>query len=733
VKTEQHLLALPEGYRLGKYLLHGVLGSGGFGITYLAEDTSLGRRVAIKELLPGDFATRVGEATVAPKGREGDRENLEWAQARFLEEGRVLAACAHSNVVGVYEAIVANGTAYLVTRYEEGQDLERWLRGLGRAPTEVELRGILWPLLSGLEQMHQTGFLHRDIKPENIYLTTKGIPVLLDFGSARQAIGTRSRMLTAVVTPGYAPFEQYHEGGHQGPWTDIYALGAVMHRAITGQKPPEAAGRMMGNDPYKSLAATQGSQYSAAFLKGLDRALRVKVSERPQSIAEWRALLGEGAVAAPAKLAWLKPRWWWWCLGGAAALVGLTLWLASPHPQSPPGGNPVPGSTASAHAGSTATGRPETNLPTTLLVPGNYATIQAAINAARPGDTVRLKAGTYTEALKFKTGITLEGDDVKTTIVRYWSPPTGIAGQGDYEMPLEARNCSSGTVRNITFREEQTDPRPKGDNTFKMDAVMIVDSTVNIEGCHATSLASCGIGVYGSKSSPGLLNNQCSGSPMEGILFDYGARGTAQGNVCEDNGENGIAAFEAGTNPTIKGNRCRANTLNGIYFGNGAGGSAEDNVCEKNANSGLMASGAATNAKLKGNQCRSNTLDGIYFGYGAQGSAEGNVCEENVWCGIAVFNSGTNPELKENKCQLNNSDGIYFGIGAQGRATQNVCSSNLIGIAIHAASPELDGNVLRSNKQYGLACDESAKPVFVGAQIYDGNKEGETYLHMKFQ
>src|ERR1700722_9627940 len=295
MKTERFLLALPDGYQLGKYLIEGVLGSGGFGITYLAEDTSLGRRVAIKELLPGDFATRVGESTVAPKGRETDRENLDWAQARFIEEGRVLAACPHPNVVEVYEAFSANGTAYLVTRYEEGQDLERWLRGLGRAPTEAELVAILWPLLSGLERVHQAGFLHRDLKPENIYLTREGRPVLLDFGSARQAIGGRSRMLTAVVTTGYAPFEQYHEGGKQGPWTDIYALGAVMHRAITGQKPPEAAARMMGNDPYKSLAAAHPSRNNAALLKGLDQALRVKAPERPQSSAQSRAVPGKGA------------------------------------------------------------------------------------------------------------------------------------------------------------------------------------------------------------------------------------------------------------------------------------------------------------------------------------------------------------------------------------------------------------------------------------------------------
>src|ERR1700722_16057437 len=452
MKPERHLLALPDGYRLGKYVIKGVLGSGGFGITYLAEDTSLRRRVAIKELLPGDFATRVGEATVAPKGRESDRENLEWARARFIEEGQVLAACTHPNVVEVYEAFATNGTAYLVTRYEEGQDLESWLRGLGRVPTEAELYAILWPLLSGLERVHQVGFLHRDLKPENIYLTQGGRPVLLDFGSARQAIGSRSRILTAVITAGYAPFEQYHEGGQQGPWTDIYALGAVMNRAITGQKPPEAAARMMGHDPYQSLAATQGSRYSAAFLKGLDRALRIKASERPQNIAQWRALIGENLSVETAKLVRPKSTVWRWWLGGAV-LAALALGFGSPHPTSAPNPNstsgsfagPIPVSTFTPPLSTSPPSTPSPNLPTTLIVPGDYGTIQAGINAARPGDTVRVKAGTYNEALKFKTGITLEGEDAEKTIVSFSSAP-GVAGQEQYEAPLEVRNCGSGIV-----------------------------------------------------------------------------------------------------------------------------------------------------------------------------------------------------------------------------------------------------------------------------------------------
>lgn len=304
----EHRLALPAGYQLGKYRFKGVLGAGGFGITYLAEDHSLGRRVAIKELLPNEIATRLDGTTVIAKTKS-EESNLAWARERFVEEGRALAACEHPNVVHVYEMIEANGTAYMVTKFEDGRSLAEWLTTLGRKPTEAELRGLLEPLLSGLEKVHRAGFLHRDLKPENIYLTEDGRPLLLDFGSARQAVSDRSALLTSIVTIGYAPFEQYYEDGKQGPWTDIYALAGVMYRAIHGEKPPEAT-RRLKNDTCVTLAKKYAGQYDAGFLAAIDKALAVEHADRPQNVTAWRALLGKGAVAQPEALG-ISPKEVW--------------------------------------------------------------------------------------------------------------------------------------------------------------------------------------------------------------------------------------------------------------------------------------------------------------------------------------------------------------------------------------------------------------------------------------
>ena len=241
--SEYHLNALPTGYRLQEYELVRVLGLGGFGITYLSFDHHLDKAVAIKEYFPSELAARSSDQLVCAQSStfEGD---FSWGLSRFLDEARTLARFQHPNVIQVYRFFEAHGTGYIVMEYAEGETLSSRLDRLGTL-SESELLGVVLPLLDGLAEVHGAGVLHRDIKPGNIMVrAVDGSPVLLDFGSARQAIGAKSRSLTSVITPGYAPIEQYSAQGDQGPWTDIYALGGVCYHALTGQVPLDAPDRM---------------------------------------------------------------------------------------------------------------------------------------------------------------------------------------------------------------------------------------------------------------------------------------------------------------------------------------------------------------------------------------------------------------------------------------------------------------------------------------------------------
>lgn len=286
---EIHRLALPKGYRLANYELTRVLGKGGFGITYLGIDRHLGRKVAVKELMPDTIVTRIEEMRVVAQS-ETLATNWEWAKERFLEEARVLASFQHPNIVEVHQLIEANGTVYMVMDYIEGESYEARLRRIGREPDEHSMRLLLEPLLDGLEEVHSAGLLHRDIKPDNILLRRGIQPILLDFGSARKLLeGTA--VMTSLVTHGYSPIEQYQIKGKQGPWTDIYALAAVTVRAITGEKPPMSADRMSEDDfVWLSYRGLEG--FSPLFLQAVDWALRVKPKERPQNVREWRASFG---------------------------------------------------------------------------------------------------------------------------------------------------------------------------------------------------------------------------------------------------------------------------------------------------------------------------------------------------------------------------------------------------------------------------------------------------------
>ena len=283
--------ALPAGYGLQEYRIEKLLGVGGFGLTYLALDQNLHLRVALKEFMPADIAQRAGDHSIAPSSSE-HAESFGWGKRRFLDESRTLASFRHPNIVRVMRFFEANGSAYMVMEFVEGAPLSDWMKP--RRPLgEAALAALARPLLDGLEVVHKAGYTHRDIKPGNIYVRDDGTPVLLDFGSARM----QASELTAVVSPGYAPFEQYHTQGNQGPWSDLYAFGGVLYWAVTGNRPHEAAARVKQDGMPPALQAGDRSLYRPEFLAAVDWALSPNEGDRPQSVAEWREALLGGAPA----------------------------------------------------------------------------------------------------------------------------------------------------------------------------------------------------------------------------------------------------------------------------------------------------------------------------------------------------------------------------------------------------------------------------------------------------
>jgi serine/threonine protein kinase len=287
-------IALKPGQTIGRYEIVSVLGQGGFGITYRARDIQLDREVAIKEYLPSALAFRQDGITVLPRTTKM-ADDFGWGRERFVTEGRTLASLHRvPAIVRVFDFLQSNGTAYIVMELLHGETLEERIAKNGKLTAE-EVDRILWPLLDGLEQVHNAGFLHRDIKPANILLDAAGNPTLIDFGASRAAMAGRSTALTAIFTPGYAAAEQM-TSAKQGPWTDIYGVAATLYHAITGHRPPSAFDRML-NDAYEPLARLNPPGFSPGVLAGLDAGLAVAARERPQTIAGWRPILA--MTAAP--------------------------------------------------------------------------------------------------------------------------------------------------------------------------------------------------------------------------------------------------------------------------------------------------------------------------------------------------------------------------------------------------------------------------------------------------
>lgn len=297
--------ALPVNSRLEEYVIQRVLGIGGFGITYLARDTRLGSLVALKEYFPHAYAQRDRTNTIRPNssGDTGDAENYRWGLQEFLKEARALAQFKHTNIVRVLRFLEANGTAYMAMEYEEGESLSGFLARHGGFLNEALLLNVFLPVLNGLQAVHDAGLLHLDIKPDNIYLRRSGVPMLIDFGSARQR-STANRSQKVALTPGYAALEQYPGHGDLGPGADVYSMSATLYRCITGQEPMDARERVNGLnklhvDPLVPAARFERPVYGRHIRECVDAGLQLKSGDRPSSASALQnGLMGKSLNAA---------------------------------------------------------------------------------------------------------------------------------------------------------------------------------------------------------------------------------------------------------------------------------------------------------------------------------------------------------------------------------------------------------------------------------------------------
>lgn len=292
---EQPYLALPLGTLLnGRYMLGKVLGIGGFGITYLGYDLTLEIKVAIKEYMPSSIATRdVDRYNVTITGDV--EEDYQYGMDRFLDEAKILAKLQNTpNIVSVQNYFKENNTAYFVMEYIDGMSLKAYLTNQGDRIPYTQALTILQPIMEALIQVHSLNLLHRDISPDNIYITSQGESRLLDFGAARFALGD-GKSVSVILKHGYAPEEQYSSHGNQGPWTDVYAMGATLYRCITGMLPPDSVERIH-MDTLK-IPSELGIRIPRNIEQTLLKALAVKTEDRFSNMGAFlHALTGRSSV-----------------------------------------------------------------------------------------------------------------------------------------------------------------------------------------------------------------------------------------------------------------------------------------------------------------------------------------------------------------------------------------------------------------------------------------------------
>ncbi|MBR6328789.1 MAG: serine/threonine protein kinase [Lachnospiraceae bacterium] len=300
--NEKYPLALPENTVLsGQYIIQKVLGQGGFGITYKAVDRKNGNEVAIKEFFPETMASRVPGTTEISSYSGEKGEDFKYGKQCFLQEAETLARfIGNRNIVRIYSYFEEYGTAYFVMDYIRGTSLDEYVKQHGGKLGFEETADILVPVMDALGAVHEKGIVHRDVSPDNIYITDEGDVKLIDFGAARQSLGDKSQSLDVILKHGFAPKEQYTRRGKQGPYTDIYALGATFYYVLTGERPPDSIERM--DDDELVPPSQKGVNLSASAESAILMALSIQPADRFQSMSAFKnAMLAVRSESSPGK------------------------------------------------------------------------------------------------------------------------------------------------------------------------------------------------------------------------------------------------------------------------------------------------------------------------------------------------------------------------------------------------------------------------------------------------
>jgi parallel beta-helix repeat protein len=655
-----------------QYLLGRELGKpGGFGIAYLAKDMLLDNLVAIKEFIPSSIAGRGEDRINIALHSKDNEKTFKYGLEKFLEEGRALAKFDHYNVVRIKTYFEANGTGYLVMDYHHGIPLSEYVRrNTGRKLTERQTVELMIPILDGLAEVHKKKFLHRDIKPQNIFITEDKRPILLDFGAARHALGQMSVDLSVVLTPGFAPFEQYHRKGKHGPWTDIYACAATAYYMLTGRRPQDAMEREAGDDLIapNRLVPDLSTVISNALMKGLERI----PTNRPQSVIEFKEMLtGKKPAAAPLQVA-----------GGPA--------LGAAQAERP------------AEMQSTSYSGPTVTV--SKLGEADHQSINEAIKAAKAGTRIYVSPGFYSEDIIIDKPVEIVGV----------GPVKEITIEG---LPCLLMKTDYSKVRGLTLMGRS------GPDDKAYSAVEIPMGRLVLENCDITSNSIGCISVHGHKTTPVIKRCKIRDGKHVGIWVTDGGEATIEECDIHQNELAGIA-IKSGGNPTVR--RCvlRNGKKGGFWIHDGGRGVIED--CDIHNN--LLAGIAITNGAspiVRRCKIRGGKRSGVFVYENGKGLLEECDIYGNSLEGVEI-KTGGNPTLK--RCRIFNSKKSGILVYDNGTGTINGCEifdNGGPGADIkNGGNPTLTNCKIYDGKQIGVWVHAGGGGTIEKCDVYHNNLTG---------